>query len=79
MNANNPFVFTVGKIYSDENYNVKTGVFIRVGVKKNEEIIPVHSSKSDIDEESMPFYAGMMSYVMMKNLHGMEGLKKGFN
>ena len=52
------------------------GVFIRVGVRKNEEIIPVHNSRFDIDEESIPFSVGMMSHVIMKYFHEMEYQKK---
>jgi len=51
---------------------VKPGVFMKVGVRKNEEIIPLHNSKFDIDEESIPFSVGMMSYLFTKYFHEME-------
>ena len=49
------------------------GVFIKVGVKKGEENLQVHTSKFDIDEKSIPFSVSMLSYILMKYFHEVEG------
>ena len=42
------------------------GVFVKVGVRKGEEVLQVHTSKFDIDEEAIPFSVSLFSYVIVK-------------
>jgi amidohydrolase len=42
------------------------GVFLRVGVGKYKDNPPLHNSKFDIDEKSIPFMVTLMSYLIIR-------------
>ena len=50
------------------------GVFMRVGVGNNKLNPPLHNSKFDIDEDSIPFAVNMMSYLMVRYFNDMNNL-----
>ncbi len=55
---------------------VVPGVFIKIGVRKDEEILHVHTSKFDIDEEAIPFSVGLMSYLLVIYFNELDSQKK---
>jgi amidohydrolase len=52
------------------------GVFIKVGVRKGEEILQVHTSKFNIDEDAIPFSVSLMSFILVKYFNELNGQNK---